>query len=77
MKNIIILIIAGLCMSTSYGKEHTVKMLTTGSDNSSMVFEPGYIKINKGDVINFVPEDVTHNAVSSQPLKKQKHFQHH
>ncbi len=29
-----------------------------------MVFEPGFIKINKGDTIIFKPSDVTHNAES-------------
>ncbi|MDP6968368.1 MAG: pseudoazurin [Gammaproteobacteria bacterium] len=44
--------------------EHTVNLVTTGSDGQTMVMEPGYINIAVGDVINFVPSDATHNAES-------------
>jgi pseudoazurin len=45
--------------------EHTVKMLTSGSDGQIMVMEPGFLKIASGDTVNFVPSDPTHNAQSS------------
>ncbi|WP_042145787.1 MULTISPECIES: pseudoazurin [unclassified Pseudoalteromonas] len=44
--------------------EHSVKLLTSGSKGATMVMEPGYIQIEKGDVINFIPSDVSHNAQS-------------
>ena len=42
---------------------HIVKMLNNGKDGA-MVFEPAYIKINKGDSITFEMEDKGHNAVT-------------
>jgi len=44
--------------------EHTVNMVTKGSDSQMMVMEPGYLKIAAGDTVNFVPSDATHNAQS-------------
>lgn len=43
--------------------EHEVKMLNSGADGI-MVFEPGYLKIAKGDTVNFVAADAGHNAVN-------------
>jgi len=52
-------------------KEHTVKLLTQGSNGKMMVFEPMFIKISVGDTINFVPADASHNAQSfSVPSEK-------
>jgi pseudoazurin len=53
-----------LCTASLSAKEHEVKMLTAGSNGDTMVFEPGFIKIAKGDTINFVPSDPSHNAQS-------------
>jgi len=61
------LICAGLlCLSMMQldAAEYTVNMVTSGKDGKTMIMEPGYIKINKGDVINFVPSDTSHNAES-------------
>lgn len=43
--------------------EHEVKMLNAGADGI-MVFEPGYLKIEKGDTVKFVAADTGHNAVN-------------
>jgi pseudoazurin len=64
-----------LCLLTSSimvsAKDHTVNLLSQGSDGKMMVFEPNFIKIAKGDSINFVPSDPSHNAVSfSTPSEK-------
>ncbi len=64
-----------ICLFLSTGlvnaKEHTVKLLTQGSDGKMMVFEPIFIKIAVGDTVNFVPSDATHNAESfSVPSEK-------
>jgi len=53
-----------LCSSFVSAKEHTVKLLTQGSNGKMMVFEPLFIKIAVGDSINFVPADPSHNAES-------------
>ena len=52
------------CTAALSAKEYEVKMLTTSSNGETMVFEPGFIKIAKGDTINFVPSDPSHNAQS-------------
>ena len=47
----------------SQGSEHEVKMLNSGADGI-MVFEPAVIKISKGDTVNFVATDMSHNSAS-------------
>ncbi|WP_295899083.1 pseudoazurin [uncultured Bdellovibrio sp.] len=42
---------------------HEVKMLNNGKDGI-MVFEPGYLKINKGDSVKFIPTDAGHDVSS-------------
>jgi len=41
-----------------------VKMLNKGSDGQSMVFEPAFVKIDKGDSVKFVPTDKSHSVES-------------
>ena len=43
--------------------EHEVKMLNFGTDGG-MVFEPGFLKVNVGDTVNFKAIDLTHNTES-------------
>lgn len=43
----------------SLAAEHEVKMLNTGADGN-FVFEPGYLKVAKGDTVNFLPIDMAH-----------------
>jgi pseudoazurin len=45
------------------GTVHEIKMKNSNADGI-MVFEPGFLKINKGDTVNFVEVDAGHNAVS-------------
>jgi len=49
---------------SAVAEEHTVNLVTTGSDGQMMVMEPGFIKIKVGDSIKFIPSDITHNASS-------------
>ena len=44
-----------------------VHMLNKGKDGV-MVFEPGLTKIAKGDTVNFVPTDKSHNAETYKDL---------
>ncbi|HIP67772.1 MAG TPA: pseudoazurin [Chromatiales bacterium] len=46
------------------GTTHEVKMLNNGKDGP-MVFEPGFIKIAKGDTVKFVSVDPGHDSVST------------
>ena len=50
-------------IALSEGPEHDVKMLNSGADGI-MVFEPAVIKISKGDTVNFVATDMSHNSAS-------------
>ena len=50
-------------IALSDGPEHEVKMLNSGADGI-MVFEPAVIKISKGDTVNFVATDMSHNSAS-------------
>ncbi len=43
--------------------DHVVKMLNSNAEGI-MVFEPGYLKIAKGDTVTFEATDAGHNAVS-------------
>jgi pseudoazurin len=45
----------------AWSAEHKVKMLNQGEDGS-MVFEPGYLQVEPGDTITFVPEAPAHNT---------------
>ncbi len=66
MLNHKILLAAILLTATCFANaaEHTVKLLTSDDNRQTMIMEPGYIKIDKGDTINFIPSDPTHNAES-------------
>lgn len=44
---------------TTLAAEHEIKMLNKGADGS-FVFEPGFLKVAKGDTINFNPVDMAH-----------------
>lgn len=45
-------------------KVFEVKMLNKGSDGQTMVFEPAYVKIQKGDSVKFIPTDKSHSVES-------------
>lgn len=47
----------------SKGSEHIVNMLNSGK-NGAMVFEPGVIKVSKGDTIHFKAVDMSHNSAT-------------
>ncbi len=67
-KNIVKLFSAAALLSISQlafsATVHEVKMLNHGA-NGIMVFEPGFLKIEKGDTVNFLATDAGHDAVSS------------
>ena len=54
-------------IALSEGPEHEVKMLNSGADGI-MVFEPAVIKISKGDTVNFVATDMSHNSASLEGM---------
>lgn len=44
--------------------EHVIKMLDTDDSGNIMVFDPPFIKVNKGDTIKFVSTNPGHNNIS-------------
>ena len=64
MKKIVkIMSATALLCAFAYAKDYEVKMLDV-NDEGTMVFEPGFIHIQKGDSITFVPTHKTHWAKS-------------
>ena len=59
-----ILLVTFLAAPSSYGAEFTVNAVTTGANGEMMVFSPGYLKVEVGDTVNFIPSDASHNAES-------------
>jgi pseudoazurin len=47
----------------SWAKNYRVEMLND-KDGQAMVFEPAFLKVEKGDQITFVPVDAGHNSRS-------------
>ena len=64
MQQVFLVFILSIVAATSFAAEHTVHLVTESSKGERMAMEPGYIKIDKGDTINFIPSDATHNAES-------------
>lgn len=54
------LVLAGFTASAA---THEIKMLNNGKDGI-MVFEPGFLKVAKGDSVKFVPTDPAHEVAS-------------
>ena len=46
-----------------FAAEHRVKMANTGADGS-MVFEPGFLHVAKGDTVKFIKVDPAHNSAA-------------
>lgn len=57
-------LVLGSFPASAGGTIHEVKMLNNGK-NGPMVFEPGFIKIAKGDTVKFVSVDPGHDSVST------------
>ena len=66
MKNLILYVVLIWSFAVS-SEEYEVKMLNFGNDGS-MVFEPGFLKVNVGDTVHFKSVDMAHNSESSTGL---------
>ena len=62
MKKLLFIILLAFSTLAS-SSEHEIKMLNFGTDGG-MVFEPGFLKVNVGDTVNFKAIDLTHNTES-------------
>ena len=56
-------LLATVGMSLASAAEHQIMMLDNGPDGI-MVFDPPYLKVNKGDTVTFVAKDPGHNVIS-------------
>lgn len=63
MKKLVAAAVLSTLTMITYAAEHQVKMLNSGKDGA-MVFEPSYLKIEKGDTVKFIKTDPSHNSVS-------------
>lgn len=53
--------------TTASAADFEVHMMNKGTDGA-MVFEPGYLKVAKGDTVTFLPTDKGHNAETIKDL---------
>jgi len=63
MKKCIVFAAMALVTVGAMAAEHQVKMLNSGKEGT-MVFEPSYLKVEKGDTVKFVKGDPAHNSAS-------------
>lgn len=63
MKKIFLFLLMLGC-SVAFAKDHEIKMLDMNDKDGTMVFEPGYIYIEPGDSVTFVPTHKSHFAQS-------------
>lgn len=69
MKSKILLsIIPFIISATALAADHVVEMKNIGTDGSTMIFEPGYIKVAVGDTVTFKATDPAHNSQTSPDL---------
>ncbi|WP_233575797.1 pseudoazurin [Noviherbaspirillum saxi] len=63
MKKLGMIVALTLAAVSATAAEHQVKMLNNGKDGT-MVFEPSFLKIAKGDTVKFVKGDPSHNSAA-------------
>ena len=54
MKTLLLAAALALTASTAFAADHEVKMMNFGEEGG-MVFEPGFLKVEPGDTVTFVP----------------------
>lgn len=63
MKKKLVAVILGLAAASASAAEHQIKMLNTGKEGT-MVFEPSFLKVAKGDSVKFIKVDASHNSAA-------------
>ena len=63
MKKFTTLVASMLLVTGVFAAEHQIKMVNSGKDGI-MAFEPGFIKVAKGDTVKFIKTDPSHNSAS-------------
>ena len=64
IKQQLAVVLMTLMSTATFAQEHIVEMLNNG-DDGMMIFEPGFLKVEKGDTVKFLSTDMGHNSVSS------------
>ena len=59
-----ITVVAIVVPRLSYAAEHVIEMRNQDNAGNHMAFEPGFLKVEVGDTVKFVPTDKGHNAMS-------------
>ncbi|KQS54078.1 hypothetical protein ASG17_13015 [Brevundimonas sp. Leaf363] len=55
---------AALVAGQASAASHQVRMLNTGANGASMVFDPPFLRMRAGDTVKFIATDRGHNAAS-------------
>lgn len=63
MKYVVLGIALSFACAGAMAADHQVKMLNAGKDGA-MVFEPGFLRVAKGDTVRFVKGDAAHNSAA-------------
>ena len=55
--------------------EHIVEMRNRDDAKNSMAFQPGFVKVEVGDTVKFVPTDKSHNTESVREPRQDQRVQ--
>jgi pseudoazurin len=55
---------ATLVAGQAFAATHQVRMLNTGANGATMVFDPPFLRVRAGDTVKFIATDRGHNAAS-------------
>lgn len=61
MKKLVFAVTLSIACGSAFAAEHQVKMLNAGA-GGSMLFEPGFLRVAKGDTVRFIKTDASHNS---------------
>jgi pseudoazurin len=64
MKKVLFAVTMSIACGSIFAAEHRIKMLNAGADGS-MVFEPGFLHVAKGDTVKFIKVDAGHNSAAT------------
>jgi pseudoazurin len=63
MRKVLCALAVSIACGAASGAEHQVRMANSGADGA-MVFEPGFLRVAKGDTVKFIKVDPSHNSAA-------------
>ena len=60
----LIIVLAMFATTAAFAANHKIAMLDEDSDGHIMLFDPPFLKANKGDTVTFVAKNPGHNIIS-------------